>query len=228
MKTLSLLATSALLMLGGCCTTTSTPLSLGIDDSPGSMVVVTDCGYTTRPLWDANYTATAYRAIDVLLSNANRPGKSSQPFDPSRPVLYSTTVDLNDYTATTDFGRLISESFATAMTQHGVKRMIKSTLRENFQPIIPQNGEFLLSRDVEDLAKSFNAGAVLLSTYSVSIDRVYLSMQLVNVDHNFVCGAVQFNIPLGPRTMAMLKNQGFPEPDMFADSGAALPRGNSR
>lgn len=221
-------ASAAILALGGCCAPRSTPVTLGIDNSPSSTVVVADCGYTTRPLWDANYIATSYRAINALLETANRPGKSSQPFDPDRPVLYSTTVDLNDYDMTTDFGRLMAESLSTAMTQHGVKRMIKSTLRLDRQPIVPQDGEFLLSRDVEDLARGFNAGAVLLSTYSVSIDRVYVSIQLVNVDYNFVCGAVQFDIPLGPRTLAMLQNQGLPNDSLFADASPRARVGGGR
>ena len=79
------------------------------------------------------------------------------------------------------------------------------TLRQSSTPIIPQRGEFLLSRKVQELAVDYNAGAVLISTYSVAPDKVYLNLQLINVDFNNVVAATSYSIPLGPRTIGMLE-----------------------
>ena len=129
---------------------------------------------------------------------------AADAFDSTLPVLYSTTVDLNDYDKTTNFGRLMAEALATALTQHWENKVINMTLRQGSVPIIPRQGEFLLTRDLNELATDFNAGAVLLSTYTIAVDKVYINVELVNVHHNAVVAAVMFDIPLGPRTAALL------------------------
>jgi len=165
--------------------------------------------------YDADYEKTAYNAISHLLATAHPRVKSGflesnqsdiPPFNSSKPVLYSTTVDLNNYTNTTNFGRLQSELLATALVQHWQNDVIKMTIRSTDIPIIPQKGEFILSRDVRDLAQSINTSAVLVSTYSVSIDKVYINAQLINSDTNSIVGAVSYSLPMGPRTRTMLNN----------------------
>jgi hypothetical protein len=165
-----------------------------------------DRGHTTLPIVDANYVKTSYNAISHLLATAHPPAGELEPFSSNRAVLYSTTVDLNNYKKTTNFGRIQSEALASALVQHWQNDLVKMTLRQSSTPIIPQEGEFLLSREILDLATDYNAGAVLTSTYSVAIDKVYINVQLINVDFNTVVGAVTYSIPLGPRTTAMLKN----------------------
>jgi hypothetical protein len=131
-------------------------------------------------------------------------------FDSALPVLYATTVDLNDFDSTTNFGRLVSESLATALTQHWRNKVIKMTLRQGQVPIVPRQGEFLLSREAQEVASDYNAGAVLVSTYSVALDKVYINIELVNVNHNAVVASTMFWVPLGPRTHALLRGQEFP------------------
>jgi len=171
---------------------------------------------TTRwSTYDADYEKSAYNAISHLLATAHPRVKSGflesnqsavSPFDSSKPVLYSTTVDLNDYSDTTNFGRLQSELLANALVQHWQNDVMKMTIRSTEFPIVPQEGEFILSRDVRELAESMSVHAVLVSTYSVSIDKVYMNVQLINVDSNSIVGAVSYSMPMGPRTRSMLNN----------------------
>jgi len=182
---------------------------------------------TSLPTVDANYERTAFNAISHMLATARPPQgnhveETQEPlhdlglvafdaFDSTLPVLYATTVDLNDFDKTTNFGRLMAESLATALTQHWENKVIKATLRQGSMPILPRQGEFLLSRDMQELALDYNAGAVLLSTYSVALDKVYVTVELVNVHHNAVVASCIFDIPLGPRTLALLKGVEYPE-----------------
>ncbi|MBT4530878.1 MAG: hypothetical protein HOC27_06695 [Phycisphaerae bacterium] len=159
---------------------------------------------THLPIYDANYEKTTYNAISHLLATAHPPSGQLEVFDSNRAVLYSTTVNLNNYNDTTNFGRLHAELYSSALVQHWQNDLLKMTLRQSTTPIIPQQGEFLLSREVQDLAVDYNAGAVLISTYSVAPDKVYLNLQLINVDYNTVVAAVSYSIPLGPRTRGML------------------------
>jgi TolB-like protein len=166
-------------------------------------------GVTIAATTDADYTQTAYNAISHMLATA-RPSQGNEDmaahatFDSTRPVMYSTTVNLNDYDKTTNFGRLMAEALATALTQHWENEVINMNLRQGSVPIIPRQGEFMLSRDMNELATGFNVGAVLLSTYTIAIDKVYVNVELVNVHHNSQVAAVMFDIPLGPRTAALL------------------------
>lgn len=187
--------------------------------------------YPTREqLHDADYIETSYNAIGHLLATSRPNIAGDDAFDSTLPVIYSTTVDLNDYDKTTNFGRVMAESLATALTQHWRNKVIKMTLRQGSSPIVPREGEFLLSREAVEIASDFNAGAVLVSTYSVSIDKVYVNLELINVHHNAVVAATMFDIPLGPRTMALLKNREFPDDagDILDFSRVAVSNGIGR
>ena len=170
---------------------------------------------TRLPIHDANYETTSYNAISHLLATSHplvntgfydHVKSDIDPFGQLNAVLYSSTVDLNNYAKTTNFGRLQAELLATSLVQHWENDVLKMTVRETDIPIIPQQGEFILSRDIQDLADDLNAGAVLISTYSVAIDKVYLNVQLVNSDTNSIVGAVSYSMPLGPRTRGMLND----------------------
>ncbi|MDP7006560.1 MAG: FlgO family outer membrane protein [Phycisphaerales bacterium] len=176
------------------------------DRDAQDQILVLDRTPTRLPLVDANYEKTSYNAISHLLATAHPPAGQLEVFNPDRAVMYSTTVNLNDYSKTTNFGRLQAEALSTALIQHWQNDLVKVTLRQSTTPIIPQQGEFLLSREIRDLSVDFNVGAVLVSTYSVALDKVYMNVQLINVDYNTVVAAVTYDMPLGPRTRAMLEN----------------------
>jgi len=165
---------------------------------------------TVQPNYDADYVRTCYNAISNMLATARPDMGQNDAFDSALPVLYATTVDLNDYGSTTNFGRLVSESLATALTQHWRNKVIKMTLRQGSVPIIPREGEFLLSREAMEVATDYNAGAVMVSTYTVALDKVYINVELINVNHNAVVASTMFWVPLGPRAYALLNGQEYP------------------
>lgn len=184
------------------------PLFSSVGCTNSRNVVVLD-GCTKETCVDADYIETSYKAMKYMLGNVRGQIMGDDAFDQSRPVIWASTVDLNNYGKTSNFGRLMGESLAIAMQNHRKNKMVQMTLRQGSVPITPE-GEFLLTRDVKDLAMKFNAGAALVSSYSVAIDRVYVQCALINVDQNAVVGAVQFDMPLGPRTEALLKGISYP------------------
>ncbi len=114
-------------------------------------------GCTQQPCFDADYIETAYHAMHYLLGNARGNIMGDDAFDASRPVIWASTVDLNNYGSTSNFGRLMGESLAIALQNHRKNKMIQMTLRQGTAPITA-DGEFLLTRDARDLATKFNAG----------------------------------------------------------------------
>ncbi len=189
--------------------------------------LVTDVGCTSLTCYDANYTETAYRAVDYMLANARDPIIGDDAFDSTRPVICAVCVNLNDLHETSNFGRLMGQSLKTALHAHRVNKVIEVDMRQAYVPIIqgPNAGEFLLSRNILTLASQYNAGAALVSTYSVALNKVYVMAELINVDQNAVVAAHQFEVPIGPRTWALLENKELP-PEASQILGYVRPKSN--
>ena len=206
MKTMTWLFPSSTLTL------TLSLLGGGCSSCP-SCITVNHSACTRLPCYDADYNKTACNAITALFHSARPTTLGADAFDAKRPLLIATTVDLGNYALTSNFGRIWAENLQSAVTTHWKNPVIKMTVRQGTTPIldtVPLAGEYILSRDVRELAIDFNAGSVLTSTYQVAIDKVYIVVNLINVDQNAVVASCQFAIPLGPRTEALLANKGTP------------------
>ena len=151
---------------------------------------------------DADLIRTTYRAVDCLL--CQMPGKTA--IDPDRRMLVATVVNLDAVNDTSSFGRLIGEFLSGRLAQKGYS-VTHLTVRRG-SVAINDDGQFLLSRDVKKLAHDHNTGSVLVSTYLLTPDEVYLSLKLVNAEANTLVAAVDFEIPKGPRTSALLGGGG--------------------
>ena len=173
-------------------------------------ITVLDSAPTSNQRYDANYVETAYNAVGQLLASARPAIVGDDEFDFKLPILYFSTVDLNDYRHTSDFGRLMSEALATALNQHWRNTIVKQTLSQGFVSIVPappNSGEYVLSRNIDKLALDFNAGTAFVSTYSVAVDKVYVNIELINTHHNNIVASTMFALPLGPRTRALLETK---------------------
>ena len=174
--------------------------------------LVTDNGSTSLSSVDANYTETSRQAVQYMLENARDSIVGDDSFDPTRPVIVASSVDLNNFNETSNFGRLMGQSLKVGLQSQRKNKIIEVDLRQGYIPILQGSnaGEFLLSRNLLTLAARFNAGAALVSTYSVALNKVYVTVELINVDQNVIVAAHQFEVPIGPRTWALLKNKAFP------------------
>lgn len=144
---------------------------------------------------DADLVKTSYNAVDCLLSTAS--------FSvPNRRVLVATVVNLDDVQATSTFGRLVGEFVAARLT-HRHYSPVHLTVRSGSVLINP-SGEFLLSRDMSELAGDHNAALVLVGTYTPASDRVYVCLKLVEAANSELIAAVDYSVPAGPRTLALL------------------------
>lgn len=63
--------------------------------------------------------------------------------------------------------------------------------------IVKQDGQFLLSRDIAALAVDYNARSVLVATYGVVKDIVYVSLKLVSTVDDSTLAATDFTVPRG-------------------------------
>jgi len=234
---MSTLKNAALLSLASICVASSGCVS--------RQSLVMDASPTALTSYDANYTETAYRAVQYMLHNARDRIAGDDAFDSARPVACFVTVDLNDMNHTTNFGRLMGQAlkvalqaqrankilelgldfppldtkrdpgFPTTVYAGGVPYKITHTPYEitegDIRPKPQGAGEFMLNRKMPESGELvLDMKAVLVSTYTIALNKVYVMVELINVDQNAIVAAHQFEVPIGPRTWALLTNKELP------------------
>ena len=153
-------------------------------------------GPTYQDAQISEFTQSNYAAVDKLVSG------TAVPVVKDVPLLIATIVNIDALNQSSRFGRLISEQVATRLTQLGYN-VVEMKLRSDVY-IKEGTGEMLLSRDVRDLSKSYNAQAVVVGNYAVAAGYVYLTLKTVTVTDNRVVGAVNYLLPLTENNKALL------------------------
>lgn len=128
-----------------------------------------------------------HEAVDHLLL------AGSGPLNKNVPVIVATLVDIDKLEETSRLGRVVSEQVATRLSQKGYKP-IELKLRDNL--FIRQNGgEFLLSREIKDIAASHKTESVIVGTYSPSDSYVYINLKVIDTKDNTVRAAHDYALP---------------------------------
>ena len=143
--------------------------------------------------------ATSYDAVDELLAQC-------RGADCGR-MLVSTLVDINDVSQTSMFGRQVSEFHASRLSQRDVV-VIHATVRQDHM-IVRDNGQFLLSRDIQNLAADYNAKFALVGTYGEVSDAVTVSLRLVSTVDDSTVAAVDYELPRSQPVVDMLARNRF-------------------
>ncbi len=100
-----------------------------------------------------------------------------------KPLLVGTISRVNDVESSSTFGRALSEHLSSRLATLGVtvvEPRVRKTLAVN------AGGEFLLSRDVEDLQKRAPAKTLLTGTYSHGRDLVTVHLKLIDASTQVV------------------------------------------
>jgi hypothetical protein len=154
------------------------------------------------PERDADLIKTTQNAVDGLVLRPN-PGCVTR--HTCARVIVATPVNLDDLSETSTFGRLLGEIIAGRMA-HWKFTVVQMYLRQG-DVRIREDGAFSLSRDVNELAKNYDASLVVVGTYTVATDKIYLSLKIVSLEQNGIIGAIDVGIPKGPRTVALLSGR---------------------
>lgn len=142
------------------------------------------------------FIPTNYRAAEELLNQARK------ELVPNTPLIAATVVDINVLEKSSALGRTISELISAQFTRQGY-RMIEMKFRNSVY-IKRSQGELLLTREIKDLAQSHNAQAVLVGTYSVSKDLVFINLKVIRPGDNIVLAAHDYTLPLNANVRELL------------------------
>jgi TolB-like protein len=150
-------------------------------------------------LVDANddvVTAANYKAADYLI------GKLPKDMLKDSPLLVASFVNIDNLNESSTFGRMISEQISSRFKQIGYTA-IEMKLRTTIF-IKEGSGEFLLSRELSEISTKHNAQAVVVGTYAIASDRVYLTVRVVNVADSAILASYDYNIPMSRDVFKML------------------------
>ena len=124
---------------------------------------------------DVNLVRLGDRVAESLLTQAVPP---LLPRQPDQPVLITTLVNNDQLAETSSFGRSFQNNLAAGFVSRGYAvREVK--LRRDLL-VREEKGEFMLTRDLQEMAGSQRAQAIVLGTYTLANRAMYLSVRLVD------------------------------------------------
>lgn len=150
-----------------------------------------------------------YKTVDSLLKKLR---KERVKLDKDAPILVASFVNLDDLSESSTFGRVVAEQIASRFNQEGYTT-IEMKLRTTVF-IKEGSGEFLLSREMEEISIKHRAQAVVVGTYAVGSERIYLTARVVNVNDGRVLASYDYSISISRDVFKMLlkgKDKGKPD-----------------
>ena len=147
----------------------------------------------------SNLLESSYAAADTLARGLRFRGLS---LDES--ILTASFANIDDLTESSTLGRIVSEQIASRLAQHGFK-IVEVKLREESIFIEEGKGEFLLSREALSLGETRGAHAVLVGTYAVSRNFIFVSVRVVRTEDNSVITGYDYELPNDSTTRSMLR-----------------------
>ncbi len=151
---------------------------------------------------DGNLVAVAYMIAD----NLAKAEWFNQLIGTPDPLIVASFVNVNNLEESSSFGRILSEQIGSRFVQRGHK-VIELKLRQESIFIREGNGEFLLSRDIRELSKTYNAAAVVVGTYAEGVDRLYVSARTLRPADNMIISTYDVGIVMNPVAMSVLLNR---------------------
>lgn len=74
------------------------------------------------------------------------------------------------------------------------RTVVEVKLRDSLY-VSKEQGEMLLSREVRELSQSQRAQAVVVGTYAVAVNEVFVTLKVVHVASNTVIAAHSYSVP---------------------------------
>ncbi|GAB3249586.1 FlgO family outer membrane protein [Chitinimonas naiadis] len=121
------------------------------------------------------------------------------------PLIVATFVNIDRLTESSTLGRVLAEQVAARFTQRGYP-MVELKLRGNVF-VREGKGELLLSREVKDISLAHNVQAVVVGTYAVTPDKIFLNLKIVRPMDNRVLSAHNIALDLDETTQALLQSE---------------------
>ncbi len=142
----------------------------------------------------------AYDAADLLEENL------ILRLNKTKPILFSSLVNLDDLESVSPFGRLFAEQAASRLSQYGYK-IIEMKLRKDTIHMKKKVGEMALSRNTGKISLGYEAQAVLTGTYSESESALHVILKLVSTKDHGVLSSCAFSLRMDEKVQDLLNDK---------------------
>lgn len=119
----------------------------------------------------------------LLAAQIDKYYRSSAP----GPIGVTTFVNIDDLYASSTFGRMVGEQLMSELAMKGFD--VVELRHADALQFLDTSGEFALSRDVHAVRGHRNLAAVVVGTYVVSPERVYVNARLIEPSTSLVLSA---------------------------------------
>lgn len=171
--------------------------TLAILSTLAAAAVLAGCNSAPQNVGRAEPTYQEAATAPLLQNSREAVSKLTAGFDLNAlgggPVLVATVVNVNDLSRSAPLGRTLSEQYASQMAALGFN-VKEVKLRGD---IFVKEGacELLLSREIKDIARSYNASLVLVGTYSPAANFTYVSLKLVRTEDSRIIRGHDYALP---------------------------------
>jgi len=128
--------------------------------------------------------------------------EAAVPIDKNAPLLVTTVSEIGVRREPSRFGRLLAEQVSARLTQQGYN-VTDLKLRSDVY-IREGTGELLLSKDLSDWARHYNAQVVVVGNYAVASGYIYITLKVVAISDYRVIAAVNYLLPIVENVDALL------------------------
>lgn len=143
-----------------------------------------------------SFTAANYAAATELMKRYQGPA-SANNFSSTAgaaPFIIATLVNIDKLEQSSTFGRLVSEQLASRVTQLGHNAVELKVRNGVFMK--RNEGEFLLTREIKEVATAHKAQAIVVGTYAEASDFVYVNLKVVNPANSMILAAYDYALPM--------------------------------
>ena len=122
------------------------------------------------------------------------------------PLTIMTFTDTNRFQSSVDFGRTLTECLFTSFEKRGFD--VLELRKTNEIHIEKRNGEYFLSRDVNEINQSIQFSRVLVGTYSIGYDSVFVNARLIEVSTGKIIASSSLEMDIDENLWFLLTNGG--------------------
>ena len=123
-------------------------------------------------------------------------------------VAVSTFVSLDNLYATSSLGRFLGEQLLSSLQQSGLE--VIEVRKTPGMMVSPYHGEYALSRNMDEIRSVQDAQAVVVGTYAVAGQEVFVNARLLRNDDNRVLSSASLVLPIDGMTANLLANESMP------------------
>ena len=144
-------------------------------------------------------------------------------------VAVSTFVSLDNLYATSSLGRYLGEQLISTLQQTGLE--VIEVRKTPGMMVSPYHGEYALSRSMDEISLVQAAQAVVVGTYAVAGQEIFVNARLLRNDDNRVLSSASLVLPIDAMTANLLANESMPASTrasqvtirQFQEEGQAAP-----